>query len=108
MWEGGGECGVLGEDQQVRLPPDTAAPGGCGQEDVVRRREGNTFAKHLAVFHPEHQGDIAMFTIKVVSTKRSRPKILSICPGMAVVKIVIDGRRTDGRRTDGRWWKTLF
>ena len=33
-----------------------------------KRLEGNAFAKHLALFHPEHEGDITKFTIKVVSS----------------------------------------
>ena len=37
-------------------------------DEVVKRFEGNAFAKHLAVFHPEHEGDITKFTIKVVSS----------------------------------------
>ena len=45
------------------------------QEEVVRRLEGNAFAKHLAIFHPEHEGDITKFTIKVVSSfKKPLPR----------------------------------
>ena len=33
--------------------------------DVTARRETNAFAKHLALFHPEHQGDITNFDIQV-------------------------------------------
>ena len=36
--------------------------------DVEKRNQSNAFAKHLALFHPEAQGDITNFTIKVVST----------------------------------------
>ena len=37
-------------------------------KDVKKRDQGNAFAKHLALFHPDAQGDITNFTIKVVST----------------------------------------
>ena len=33
--------------------------------DVTARRESNAFAKHLALFHPDHQGDITNFDIQV-------------------------------------------
>ena len=35
---------------------------------MEKRNEGNAFAKHLALYHPESQGDINNFTIRVVST----------------------------------------
>ena len=38
------------------------------QEEVKKRLEGNAFAKHLALFHLEHKGDITKLTIKVVSS----------------------------------------
>ena len=42
---------------------------------MVKRLEGNAFAKHLAIFHPEHEGDITKFTIKVVSSfKKPLPR----------------------------------
>ena len=41
------------------------------QEEVAKRLEGNAFSKHLQVFHPDHEGDITKFTIKVVYSYRS-------------------------------------
>ena len=40
----------------------------CGghDTDVVARKETNAFAKHLALFHPDHQGDITNFDIQVM------------------------------------------
>jgi hypothetical protein len=38
------------------------------QEEVDKKVPSNAFAKHLANDHPEDQGDINNFTIKVVST----------------------------------------
>ena len=50
------------------------------QEEVVKRDDGNAFSKHLASHHPEAQGDITNFDIKVISTlkkhylgKRQKP-----------------------------------
>ena len=37
------------------------------QEEVVKKDEGNAFAKHLAIHHPEAQGDMTVFNIRVVS-----------------------------------------
>ena len=45
------------------------------EEEVKKRDPGNAFAKHLALFHPEAQGDIDNFTIKVVSNfKKPLPR----------------------------------
>ena len=33
--------------------------------EVVARKETNAFAKHLALFHPDDQGDITNFDIQV-------------------------------------------
>ena len=38
------------------------------EKEVEKREEGNAFAKHLANFHPDHQGDITAFDIQVMST----------------------------------------
>ena len=35
--------------------------------EVVNRKETNAFAKHLALFHPNEQGNIGNFNIQVVS-----------------------------------------
>ena len=45
------------------------------QEEVVKRDEGNAFSKHMASHHPEAQGDITNFDIKVISTyKKPLPR----------------------------------
>ena len=45
------------------------------QEEVVKKDDGNAFAKHLASHHPEAQGDITNFNIKVLSSyKKPLPK----------------------------------
>ena len=36
-------------------------------EKVQQRSDGNAFSKHLALFHPESQGDIMHFDIQVMS-----------------------------------------
>ena len=42
---------------------------------MKKRDPGNAFAKHLALYHPEAQGDISNFTIKVLSTfKKPLPR----------------------------------
>ena len=38
------------------------------EEEVRKRHPGNAFAKHLALHHPEHQGDITKFNITVISS----------------------------------------
>ena len=38
------------------------------QEEVNKRDERNAFAEHLAIEHPNKQGDIRHFNIQVVST----------------------------------------
>ena len=37
-------------------------------EAIRKRNTQNAFAKHLAIFHPESQGNVEAFTIKVVAT----------------------------------------
>ena len=37
------------------------------EKKVEQRNETNAFSKHLALFHPESQGDITHFNIQVVS-----------------------------------------
>ena len=45
------------------------------EKEVERRDEGNAFAKHLANFHPDHQGDITAFDIQVMATfKKPLPR----------------------------------
>ena len=38
------------------------------EEEVKKKDERNAFAKHLAIEHPEEQGDISHFNIQVIST----------------------------------------
>ena len=33
---------------------------------MLARKETNAFAKHLALYHPDHQGDITNFDIQVM------------------------------------------
>ena len=38
------------------------------EEEVRKRHPGNVFAKHLALHHPEQQGDITRLNITVISS----------------------------------------
>ena len=43
--------------------------------DVKKKDLGNAFAKHLAIHHPDRQGDITVFNIEVVSSfKKPLPR----------------------------------
>ena len=62
-------CDAIGETGEY-----WGESGFCGSHrtsqhdmDVVNRKETNAFAKHLAVFHPNEQGNIANFNIQVES-----------------------------------------
>ena len=68
-----GTCNLCGQVEEVAEYTGESGASGyhrCqGHEgDVEKRNQSNAFAKHLALFHPEAQGDITNFTIKVVST----------------------------------------
>ena len=41
--------------------------GHLHQAEVVNRKESNAFAKHLALYHPDEQGNIENFKIQVES-----------------------------------------
>ena len=61
--------------QDVRDRPKERPRCQKHEKEVERRDEGNAFAKHLANFHPDHQGDITAFDIQVMATfKKPLPR----------------------------------
>ena len=68
-----GECKLCGEDLvEAEYWGESGRTGYFRtlkhQEEVNKRDERNAFAKHLAIEHPNKQGDIRHFNIQVVST----------------------------------------
>ena len=63
-------CGAIIEDTEYWGESGRSGFHRCKLHDkeVQQRKESNAFAKHLALFHPESQGDITNFNIQVVST----------------------------------------
>ena len=67
-----GSCKLCGEVEETAEYWGESAFSGFYRtklhgEDVVGRKESNAFSKHLEIFHPESQGDIANFDIQVQS-----------------------------------------
>ena len=68
-----GECKLCGE---VNIQADYWGESGRSgyyrtlkhEEEVKKKDERNAFAKHLAIEHPEDQGEISHFNIQVIST----------------------------------------
>ena len=75
-----GTCNICGEVEELAEYWGETSRSGYHrtlkhEEEVIKRLEGNAFAKHLALFHPEREGDITVFTIKVISTfKKPLPR----------------------------------
>ena len=71
-----GVCNLCGDTEEVGEYTGESGRSGFHrlkrhEKDVEKKDDRNAFAKHLALFHPEHQGDITNFNIKVVSTFKS-------------------------------------
>ena len=62
-------CEEVGENAEYWGETGRSACHRClqHQEEVVKRSEVNAFANHLALHHPQAQGDITNFKIQVVS-----------------------------------------
>ena len=70
-------CGLVEEEAEYIGETGSSAYHRClkHEEEVQKRDQRNAFAKHLALYHPEAQGDINNFTIQVVSTfKKPLPR----------------------------------
>ena len=60
-------CEAAGENAEYWGESGFSGSHRCGSHgaEVVARKETNAFAKHLALFHPNDQGDITNFDIQV-------------------------------------------
>ena len=68
-----GECKLCGEKNiQADYWGESGRSGDFRtlkhEEEVKKKDERNAFAKHLAIEHPEDQGEISHFNIQVIST----------------------------------------
>ena len=69
MYRGGCKlCEAVGESGEYWGESGFSGCHQCGAHgtDVITKKETNAFAKHLALHHPDHQGDITNFDIQVV------------------------------------------
>ena len=66
-------CGAVEEEAEYTGESARSGYHRCKShgKDVEKKDDKNAFAKHLALFHPEQQGDITHFNIQVVSTFKS-------------------------------------